>query len=101
MSESAENGNGIVEPGQSQVFIYTGMQDPYQVILENKSTTEQANFIMQGGVGDGEPGWKLYGTIPAGGNVSYFVNWGEEGLITNQGDFDSAIAVGGYGIFAK
>ena len=89
----------IVGPGERKIFIYVGEQIPNQVLVQNESTTEQANFVMQGMDGSQSP-WKLFGVLRAGETVSYMVQWPAKALFWNQGLFQTSINVYGDGIFA-
>jgi len=91
--------NPIVGPGERQIFVYVGEQIPNQVFVKNESSTEQANFVMQGMDGSRSP-WKLFGVLRAGETVSYMVQWPAKALFWNQGLFQSSINVYGDGIFA-
>ena len=90
--------DSTVLPGETKLFTYVGEQIPNQVLIQNKSTTEQANFVMQA-VNGPEPQWRLYGAIGAGETVQYMVNWPTQARFTNQGLFQSSIVVYGDGIF--
>lgn len=87
-----------VGPGERKVFTYLGEQIPNQVLVQNQSSTEQANFVMQG-IGDVEPEWKLFDIIEPGRTKSYLVQWPTRALFWNQGLFQSSILVYGDGIF--
>jgi hypothetical protein len=73
---------------------------PNQVIIQNLSQDEQANYVMQGLAEGAVPEWSFYGILRAGETVSHWVNWPSgKVLFTNQGLFQSSIEVGGDGIF--
>ena len=102
MSITAPTGADIetssVGPGERKLFIYVGEQIPNQVLVQNQSTTEQANFVMHA-VNGTDPQWKLFDAIGPGETVSYMVQWPEQALFINQGLFQSSILVYGDGIF--
>jgi hypothetical protein len=89
----------IVGPGGRQIFTYFGEMIPNQVFVKNESSTEQANFVMQGMDGTESP-WKLFGVLRAGETVSYMVQWPTKAVFWNQGLFQTSINVYGNGIFA-
>jgi hypothetical protein len=89
----------IVGPGERQIFTYFGEQIPNQVFVQNESSTEQANFVMQGMDGTESP-WKLFVALGPGETVSYMVQWPTKALVWNQGLFQTSINVYGNGIFA-
>lgn len=89
-----------VGPGERKVFVYVGELIPNQVLVPNQSSSEQANFVMQG-LGDAEPEWKLFDIIEPGRTKSYLVQWPARALFWNQGLFQSSIVVYGDGIFPE
>jgi len=87
-----------VGPGEKKLFTYVGEQIPNQVLVQNQSTTEQANFVMEAANG-ADFQWKLFDAIGPGKTVSYMVQWPTHAIFTNQGLFQSSIVVYGDGIF--
>lgn len=90
--------SSTVGPNERKVFTYVGEMIPNQVFVQNQSTTQQANFVMQG-IGDVEPEWKLFEIIEPGRTKQYLVQWPTRALFWNQGLFQSSILVYGNGIF--
>jgi hypothetical protein len=87
----------IIRPGERQVFTYFGEMIPNQVFVKNESSTEQANYVMQGMDGAESP-WKLFGVLRAGETVSYMVQWPTKAIVWNQGLYQTSVY--GNGIFA-
>ena len=87
-----------IGPGEKKLFTYLGELIPNQVFVQNESSTEQANFVMQG-MNGAEPEWKLYGVLRAGETVDYMVQWPAQAIFTNQGLLQTSIRVYGNGIF--
>jgi hypothetical protein len=94
----AEATSSTVGPGERKLFTYVGEMIPNQVFVQNQSTSEQANFVMQG-VGNDQPEWKLFDILEAGRTRSYMVQWPTQATFWNQGLFQSSIMVYGNGIF--
>ena len=94
----AQATSSTVGPGERKLFTYVGEQIPNQVLVQNQSTSEQANFVMQG-VGNDQPEWKLYGILEPGRTRSYLVQWPTQAIFWNQGLYQSSILVYGDGIF--
>ena len=103
MSDTAATGadatTGVVGPGERKMFTYVGEMIPNQVFIQNTSTTEQANYVMQG-VGGAGPEWKLFDILRAGETGQFQVQWPTKALFGNQGLFQSSIRVYSNGIFA-
>lgn len=94
---STENPSEI-GPGESKLFQYFGEMIPNQVIVENLSSTSDAQFIMTTENTDGS--WKYYGSISASQAASVWVEFPTSLFqVTNRGDSDASIIVGGDGIF--
>jgi hypothetical protein len=92
--------SSTVGPGESKTFVYVGEQIPNQVLVQNLSTSEQANFVTEA-VNGTDPQWKLFGVLDPGQTIQLWVQWPLEARFHNQGLFQTSFVVYGDGIFPK
>ncbi len=90
-----------VSQGGSIAVVYLGEMIPNQLLITNLSTSESADFIIQGADSQGSPvGWSYFSPLGAGETASVLVKWPTStAVIFNNSVNDVTIAVGGNGIF--
>ena len=84
----------VVHPGETKLFRYLGTLIPNQVLIQNLSDAQDADYVLY----SGKEGWSFYDTLEPGHTASIWVNW-PAGLASfaNRSP-DASIRVSGEGI---